>query len=144
MDKLCAYVLRLCLSPLCLSLYVLVCILYSFHSIKYIYDQPRSPRGCWPAGYLSGSVRDTLFPVRRSGRHRAGGVINHRPLCSMEYENIVPGGTATWRILLFSLFCGIRHLQLTLFFEPLLLRDIPLGTFSTPERELICKSICKL
>lgn len=46
---------------------------------------------------------------------RAGGVINHRPLCSVERENIVPGGTATWRILLFSLFCGIRHSQLTLF-----------------------------
>jgi len=46
----------------------------------------------------------------------AGGVINHRPLCSVEFhENIVPGGTATWRTFLFSLPRGVRHLQLTFF-----------------------------
>lgn len=55
--------------------------------------------------------------------NRAGGVINHRPLCSVERENIVPGGTATWRILLFFSLLRRPPLAINPFFEPLLLGE---------------------
>jgi len=142
MDKLCGlyiYMLRLYLSLVYVFVPVLVCILYSFHSIEYIYGQPRSPRGCWPAGYLSGSVRDTLFSVRRSGRL---GWWRHKSPTTL-FRGVPREYRARWHghVENISFFSPSRcpPLAINLFFEPLLLREIPLGTFSTSERELVCK-----
>lgn len=79
---------------------------FSFYRIS---TSSHAHRGCWPAGYLSGPVRDTLFPLRRSD-----GVINHRPLCSVELENIEPGSAQPRaRTPLFPFSRAHRRSQLT-------------------------------
>jgi len=124
--KLCACMLRLSLSLSLslflpsISLYVSVCILYSFHRISttgHAHHAAADPRDIchvipgpkvWP-GWWRHKSPTTLFH----------GVREYRARWHSHVENTS----------FFSL-C-IRHSQLTLFFEPLLLRerDIALGTF---------------
>lgn len=126
MGKLCVCVLRLSLSLQCFR----VCpwVFYTAFILSNIYGRPRSPRGCWPAGYLSGPVRDTLFPVQRSSRP---GWWRHKSPTTLfrgarEYRARWHGHVENTP---FFIFCVVRHSQLTLFFEPLLLRETPLATF---------------
>lgn len=117
----CRLSLSLSLSPApslsTVSSYVSVCIFVPAFILSNIYGRPCSPRGCWPAGYLSGPVRDTLFPVQRSGRP---GWWRHKSPTTLfrgarEYRTRWHGHVENTPVFFLSLFCGIRHSQLTLF-----------------------------